>query len=412
MTNIKVSSEINPLKKVIIHTPGPELELMTPDTAEELLYDDILNLEAAREQHHQMSGVLRKVAVPLEVKDLLKDVLHNEFHRKALVNDLCRQLNASSMAARLLELDAETLANRLITGTRLERNTLEKYLSARQFALPPLPNLFFTRDSSMVINNQVFIGNMANSIRIAEAIIMSHIFRAHNELCCEDFLVDATKENLPHATFEGGDMLILREDALLIGMSERTSAPGIDYMIEQFKKRRKIKHVFVVMLPKIRATIHLDMVFTMIDHDKAVVYPPLILGKDSVDVIHINISDPNHVRFDRFSYLLQALKTVDMNLEPILCGGEKELHQKREQWQSGANFFTIGPGKIIGYGMNVYTYHELAKAGLPRVEATDVITGKVDLNTMDKYAVAISGNELTRGGGGCRCMTMPILRDG
>ncbi len=411
MTNIRVSSEINTLKKVIIHTPGSELELMTPDTAEELLYDDILNLEAAQEQHHQMSGVLATVAQPLEVKDLLKDVLENEFHRKSLVNDLCIQLDAATTAGSLLELSAAELAERLITGTRLERNTLEKYLSPRQYALPPLPNLFFTRDSSMVINNQVFIGNMANSIRIAEAIIMSHIFRAHSDLCCEDFLVDATKENLPHATFEGGDILILREDTMLIGMSERTSAPGIDYMIEQFKKGRKIKHVFVVMLPKIRATIHLDMIFTMIDHDKAVVYPPLILGKDSVDIIHINLSDPNLVRFKRFPYLLKALKTVDINLEPVFCGGAKELHQKREQWQSGANFFTIGPGKIIGYGMNVYTFEELAKAGLPRVEAKDVIDGKVDLNAMNKYAVAISGNELTRGGGGCRCMTMPILRE-
>lgn len=411
MTNIKVSSEINPLKKVIIHTPGAELEQMTPDTAEELLYDDILNLDAAREQHHQMSGVLARVALPLEVKDLLKDVLQNAFHRKSLVNDLCIQLDAATMVGPLLELEAGQLAERLITGTRMERNTLEKYLSPRQFALPPLPNLFFTRDSSMVINQQVFIGNMANSIRIAEAIIMSHIFRAHNELCCEDFLVDATKENLPQATFEGGDMLILREDTLLIGMSERTSAPGIDYMIEQFKKGRRIKHVFVVMLPKIRATIHLDMVFTMIDHDKAVVYPPLILSKESVDVIHINISDPNHVRFERFPYLLEALKTVDIKLQPILCGGQNELYQKREQWQSGANFFTIGPGKIVGYGMNVFTYEELSKAGLPRVEASDVINGIVDLKKMDKYAVAISGNELTRGGGGCRCMTMPILRE-
>ena len=411
MTSLKVSSEINPLKKVIIHTPGKELELMTPDTAEELLYDDILNLEAAREQHHQMSGVLAKIAEPLEVKDLLRDVLQNEFHRKALVNDLCIQLDAATMAGLLLELNAEELSDRLITGTRLQRNTLEKYLSPRRYALPPLPNLFFTRDSSMVINNQVFIGNMANSIRIAEAIIMSHIFRAHSDLCCEDFLVDATKENLPHATFEGGDILILREDTLLIGMSERTSAPGIDYMIEQFKKGKKIQHVFVVMLPKIRATIHLDMVFTMIDHDKAVVYPPIVLGKDSADVIHINLSDPVHVRFERYPYLLKALQTVGINLEPVLCGGREELHQKREQWQSGANFFTIGPGKIIGYGMNVYTYEELEKAGLPRIEAKDVIKGKLDLNKMEKYAVAISGNELTRGGGGCRCMTMPILRE-
>ena len=212
-------------------------------------------------------------------------------------------------------------------------------------------------------------------------------------------------------TFEGGDILILREDTVVIGMSERTSVPGIDYLIEQFKKRRTIKHIFVVILPKIRATIHLDMIFTMIDFDKAVVFPPLILAKDGVDVIHINIRNPSRPKLERYPYLLKALRKVDINLEPVLCGGENELYQRREQWQSGANFFTMAPGKIIGYGMNTFTYDELTKAGIPRIEAADVLSGKTDLTKLDKYAVAISGNELTRGGGGCRCMTMPVLRE-
>jgi len=113
----------------------------------------------------------------------------------------------------------------------------------------------------------------------------------------------------------------------------------------------------------------------------------------------------------RHDYLLKALKRVNINLEPIYCGGQDPLYQKREQWQSGANFFTIAPGQIIGYGMNSFTFEELAKAGLPRVEAKDVLSGKVDLSKMEKFAIAMKGNELTRGGGGCRCMTMPILRD-
>lgn len=311
----------------------------------------------------------------------------------------------------LKNLDSKSLANQLITGTKLQRNTLDSFLSPRNYALPPLPNLFFTRDSAMVINNLVFIGNMANRIRIAEAILMSYIFHHHPDLLCQDFLVDASKENIPNATFEGGDLLILQKDTLVIGMSERTSIKGIDYLVDQFKKTKKIKHVFVVILPKIRATIHLDMVFTMIDHDKAVVFPPLILEKNAVDIIHINVSNQKNPKLERFPYLLDALRTVNIKLDPIKCGGENELYQKREQWQSGANFFTIGPGKIIGYGMNYHTFGELEKAGIPRVEAEDVITGQIDLNKLDKYAVAINGNELNRGGGGCRCMTMPILRE-
>ncbi len=410
MKNIQVSSEIAPLKTVLIHTPGAELNQMTPETAEELLYDDILNLEAARSQHAQLEGVLQKTARPLQVKSLLSEVLKDEKIKHHLIHDFCTLLNTPEMEKQLRETEPELLANQLITGTPLKRDTLGRFLSPRHFALPPLPNLFFTRDAAMVINERVFIGTMANPIRTAEAVLMSYIFRHHSIVKCKKFLADGVKEPTSRATFEGGDILILREDTVLIGMSERTSIPGIDYLVEQFKANRKIKHIFVVILPKIRAAIHLDMVFTMIDYDKAVVFPPLILAKDGVDVIHMNISDPEHPKLERVPYLLEALRRVDINLEPVFCGGQNELYQRREQWQSGANFFTIGPGKIIGYGMNTFTYEELTKAGIPRVEAADVIEGKVDLNTMDKYAVAISGNELTRGGGGCRCMTMPVSR--
>jgi len=411
MKNIHVSSEIAPLKTVLLHTPGTELDQMTPETAEELLYDDILNMEAAQFQHNQLQGVLDKVARPLQVRSLLCEVLKDEQIKRELIQDLCQHLGASELENQLMETEASILSEQLITGTPLKRDTLERFLSPRRFALPPLPNLFFTRDSAMVLNERVFIGNMANPIRTAEAILMSHIFRHHAIVKCDDFLVDATKQDMPQATFEGGDILILQEDTVLIGMSERTSMPGIDYLVEQFKERKKIKHIFVVILPKIRATIHLDMVFTMIDFDKAVVFPPLILAKDAVDVIHINIADSVHPKLERIPYLLDALRKVDIKLQPIYCGGQNELYQRREQWQSGANFFTIGPGKIIGYGMNTFTYEELGKAGIPRIEAADVISGKVDLNKIDKYAVAISGNELTRGGGGCRCMTMPIYRE-
>ncbi len=408
---LRVSSEISTLKKVIIHTPGPELEAMTPENAEELLYDDILNLEAAQEQHGQLAAILAKVAEPLQVIELLEEILRDEQKKASLVYDLCNRFNAREVTPLLLELDEKTLARQLITGTPMQRDTLERFLSAKRYALPPLPNLFFTRDSAMVLNDRVFVGNMANHIRIAEAVIMSHIFSGNDQLQGNDSLIDISREKNPGATFEGGDLLILQEDVIVVGMSERTSVQGIDLLIDKFKANQKIKHIFVVVLPKIRSTIHLDMVFTIVDYDKAVVFPPLILAKNAVDVIHVDITQPKNPALTNYPYLLHALREVNINLEPILCGGEEELHQRREQWQSGANFFTIGPGKLIGYGMNRYTYQQLAKAGIPRVEAGDVINGSVDLNKMEKYAVALSGHELTRGGGGCRCMTMPILRE-
>lgn len=412
MSKIYVNSEIAPLKKVIIHTPGHELELMTPMTAEEVLYDDILNLENAQSQHLQLAAVLRKTSQPFEVIDLLIDVLKNENVKTELVREISTKLNVLHHQDELLKLGSEKLAHQLICGTKTRRDSLQRFLSKNQYAIPPLPNLFFTRDAAMVVNGHALIGNMATQVRTTETILMRYLFRYHPQLeCSEEDTVDMSHLNTNHATFEGGDVLILREDTVLIGMGERTNPSGIDLLIEHFKHTGKIKNIFVVLLPKHRAWIHLDMVFTMIDYDKAVVFSDLINSSHAVDVIHIDIQQPDNPKFKRHDYLLNALKKVNIKLEPIYCGGHDPLFQQREQWQSGANFFTIAPGKIIGYGMNFHTYEELAKAGIPRVEADDVISGKVDINKLDKYAVAMKGNELTRGGGGCRCMTMPILRE-
>jgi len=412
LSKIRVNSEINTLKKVIIHTPGRELELMTPDTAEEVLYDDILNLENAREQHAQLSGVLQKVSQPLEVNDLLIDILRDSKVHDEMIKTICLKLNSPEQIDKLINLDPETLTNQLVTGTLIKRDNLQRFLSPNRYSIPPLPNLFFTRDAAMVINEHAILSSMATDIRNDETIIMRYIFRHHPELNCEDkYMLDSSNLNKQGATFEGGDILILREDTLAIGMSQRTSTKGIDYLVDHFKKEGHVKNIFVVLLPSHRAWIHLDMVFTMIDTDKAVIFPDLINERNAVDVIHINISNPDNPLFKRHDYLLEALSTVDINLEPIYCGGQDPLNQKREQWQSGANFLTIAPGKIIGYGMNYNTFNELEKAGIARVEATDVLSGKTDLAEMDKYAIAMKGSELTRGGGGCRCMTMPVLRE-
>lgn len=412
MSKVCVTSEINTLKKVIVHTPGQELELMTPETAEEVLYDDILNLENALDQHNQLTGVLEKVAQPFEVKNLLQDILKDPKIQTEFVNTICNRLNVPEHKNELLNLSAADLAKQIIIGTVLKRDNLERFLSKNHFAIPPLPNLFFTRDAAMVVNRHALIGNMASAVRTMETLVMRYIFQYHPEMDCEPgALVDTASLNKPEVTFEGGDVQILREDTLLIGMGERTSQGGIDYLIEHFKKTGKVKHLFVVMLPKHRAWIHLDMVFTMIDTDKAVVFPDLINESNAVDVIHVNISNPDKPHFTKHDYLLKALRKVNISLEPIYCGGHDSLYQQREQWQSGANFFSIAPGKIIGYGMNYYTYEELEKAGIPRIEASDVLEGRVNLSTLNKYAIAMKGNELTRGGGGCRCMTMPILRE-
>jgi len=206
-------------------------------------------------------------------------------------------------------------------------------------------------------------------------------------------------------------VLILREDVVLIGNSERTSISGIDQLIQSFASADHIKHVIVVEMPKARATIHLDMIFTMIDRDKCVVYPPLITGPQSCRALHVEIAGRKVRAISERENLLTALRHVGLDLEPIACGGSDPVFQEREQWTSGANFFTLAPGKIIGYGRNKHTFEELDRHGFEIVRFDDLRSGTVDLENLTSYAISIEGAELSRGGGGCRCMTLPVQRD-
>jgi arginine deiminase len=409
---INVSSEVGQLKKVVLHKPGHEVEVVTPANAEELLYNDIIDLKDAVEQHDELSGVLSKVCTTYEVKKLLSDILEKKSIKTELIDNLVNLSNCPEVKEELIDLPTDILSQKLLSGTHKKINTLTKYLSKDEYALPPIPNLFFTRDSTMVVNNKIVIGSMANKVRIAESVIMKHIYAYHPEMTNEGFLFDATQQEYPELfTIEGGDLHILREDTIAIGMSERTSPYAIDYIAKQLNKYSKVKNIFVVILPKHKAYIHLDMVFSMIDKDKCVVYPPLILGKERHEVIYMKYNDDDEIDYIKpVNNLLDGLKSVGLLLEPILCGGQKRKDQDREQWQSGANFFAIGPGKIIGYERNEETLTELEKAGIPIVRSKDVLENRVELNKMDKYAVTINSSELTRGGGGCRCMTQPILR--
>jgi arginine deiminase len=240
---------------------------------------------------------------------------------------------------------------------------------------------------------------------------MEHIFRHHSGFRAEGFYFDGTLRNSTDLTIEGGDVLILREDVVCIGNSERTSISGIDTLIQSFAAADRIKHVIVVEMPKARATIHLDMIFTMVDRDKCVVYAPLITGPQACRALHVEIHDRKVQTIRDRGNLLDALRHVGLDLEPIFCGGSDPVFQEREQWTSGANFFTLAPGKIIGYGRNKHTFEELDRHGFPIIRFDDLRDGSIDLDGQSSYAISIEGAELSRGGGGCRCMTLPVQRD-
>ena len=422
IVEVNVQSEIGKLNGVILHTPGEEVENMTPENAERALYSDILNLSIARKEYKQLSEVLGKITKTYQVKDLLTNILKDDAIKLEVLNRIekiepfiAEATPKGSIKDQLLDEDAEDLARLLIEGVEMKRDTLTKFLNKDWYDLRPLHNFFFTRDASMSMYNEVLIGRMANAVRDREAIIMQSIFDFTPGFNTKTLNLATTPDPLRKLTIEGGDVQIARDDILVIGNGMRTSTRAIDALMYNFINRNedKVQHILVQELPHSpESFIHLDMVFTFLDKDKCMVYEPLIMSPGNYQTVHIKIQHGKLISIRREKTLLHALKKLGMDLEPVYCGGEDETwNMEREQWHSGANFFCVAPGKVLGYARNNYTVEAMNNAGFEIIRANDVISNKVDLNKYEKYMITIEGSELPRGGGGARCMTMPINRD-
>ncbi len=410
--NINLNSEIGKLKGVILHTPGAEVQNMTPENAERALYSDILNLHVAQQEYSQLSNLLGKLTRTYQVKDLLEDILQNSKVRETLVEKICRNENVENYRDILDNLDNEELARQLIEGVLLKKDTLTDFLSKRRYMLKPLHNFFFTRDASIAINDKVLIAKMANRVRERESIIMQSIFDFHPAFATTT--VNPVEENKlnPAITIEGGDVLVAREDVLLIGIGSRTTSQGVDFILHRLMERKENMHIIVQELPQTpESFIHLDMVFTFLDKDKCMVYEPVITRPNRFQTVHISVQN-GKVKIEERENILVALKNLGFDLEPVICGGTLDSwNQQREQWHSGANFFAVAPGKVIGYERNVYTIDELNKHGFEVIKAKDVIDDKINPDDYQKCVISIEGSELSRGGGGARCMTMPVCRE-
>lgn len=416
---LNVTSEIGRLKSVLVHLPGREIDLMTPSMMEQLLFDDILYGQVAREEHRRFQQLIGFVADEVyDIEDLLDEVLQDPKTKKLIVRDIAaRNGLGRKLVAELMERSSADLAAVLISGIVREGKSGE----LPEFDLYPVPNLFFMRDPQVVLGSGVILSAMATQARRREALISKYVFENHplfeQRDPVIDFMADEPERPAPRnaPTIEGGDVLVPRRDLLLVGVTERTNKRGVDQLIRSLNSADAgVKTVIVVEMPKQRSFMHLDTVFTFINRHECLIYPPVILpgGSQAARVTTVDLTTRNTKATEQKS-LLSALKKQGFDLEPIYCGGARAVDQQREQWTDGANAFALAPGIILLYERNVRTAEELAKHDYHIVYEDDLLLGRAELETWTdkKYALQIAGHELSRARGGPRCMTMPLDRE-
>ena len=393
---------------MLLHRPGVEIERMTPSNAGEALYSDILNKEIVDGEYGHFCGVFERVAKVYYVEDVLCWLLEHDDLRLQLVRQSCEAEGCEYLIDELMLHDSRQLAAELIEGFAYREGKDPERFAARRYVLRPLYNLFFTRDASSSVYDRVLINSMSFDVRKRENLIFNAIFEHY--FGCEVFNAQAWDAA---AHTEGGDVHIGGPNLLCVGQGIRTDAKGIEFLTRQFGERECFD-IIVQELPLAPDSfIHLDMVYTFLDRNRCMAYEPMLrktaefAGKATT---RIEIRG-GKVRYHQCKHILEALHQVGLEMEPVLCGGGDLWTQQREQWHSGANFFALAPGKVIGYRRNRNTIEALDKAGFAVLKAEEVAAGKVSIDDYERCVVTFAASELPRAGGGARCMTMPINRE-
>lgn len=404
--NLSVTSETGRLKSVIVHTPGNEVSLVNPERKDELLFDDIIFEEDARQEHLDMLKIF-DAAMPEdgnihEITDLFLECFQHEDARAFAIEKLVKRLteeNLHTIEKDLLKLEPFDLLRFVIDGSTP---------SIRGFTMQPTPNMLFTRDLAAVVNQSILLSQPAKKARLREAILMETLINFHPLF---EYLKDNTISIADQESIEGGDVLVASDKVVLIGMSERTSFSGLMTATEGLLKQG-VEHVLAVDIPKKRSSMHLDTIFTFASETECVAFPPAITERRD-NVVALRSNNGSVIAESKPSLKKALEELLDDDLTFINCGGGQRTNQFREQWTDGANVFALAPGVIVGYERNTNTFQELNEHGYQLMNQYEFIEEYKDapFDPTDKIAISFLGHELCRGRGGARCMTMPIARE-
>lgn len=404
---IHVTSEIGTLKTVLLKRPGREVENLVPDYLERLLFDDIPFLPIIQREHDYFAETLKKSGIEiLYLEKLVAETLSNFELKKQFIDDILSESLANvngtfkTLREYLLSFPTAEMVEKIMSGILKREITAGKKTHLYEFMddhypfyLDPMPNLYFTRDPQASIGNGLSINRMCEPARRRESLFMKYIIKHHPRFAVHH--VPIWLDRSFWFPIEGGDELILSNEVIAIGVSSRTSAIAIEKLaINLFKNNASFKKVLAIEIPKCRAFMHLDTVFTMVDYDKFTIHP-VILGPEGNMNVYIleKGNDEDHVNISHCSNLQQALKKALYlnNLVLIPCGGGDEIASSREQWNDGSNTLAISPGVVVTYDRNYISNELLRQHGIKVIE--------------------VLSSELSRGRGGPRCMSMPIVRE-